>query len=221
MARQTNEITKQSTSKYTIISVSNYDIYQSSENDEQQTNNIQTTNKQQTNNKQITNNQQTNNKQITTNKNVKKNKNDKNVEEEKNIPEVKTSGDKKPSYIQILYNVFTEEYRRVRGYDFDTDTIKKEESAIGKLAQGFKQRNPDKTTDEAIAFFTDYFKKCLRIEHEFLKRTMSPSLILNQKNQINTIIKEGNYATTKPAANGRNDRLTIQQLEASYELAIS
>ena len=45
------EITKESTNKYTIITICNYDTYQSLETNEQQTNNKQTTNEQQTNNK--------------------------------------------------------------------------------------------------------------------------------------------------------------------------
>lgn len=57
---KTGEINKQTTNKYTIITVCNYDDYQL----EQQTTNKRT-------NKQLTNNQQTTNKQLTTNKNNK------------------------------------------------------------------------------------------------------------------------------------------------------
>ena len=48
------QITRKSTNKYTIITICNYDSYQSIEDAEQQTNNNQITNEQQTNNKQIT-----------------------------------------------------------------------------------------------------------------------------------------------------------------------
>lgn len=144
-------------------------------------------------------------KPLPSKKNKNKNKNNNN-NKEKNTPEIKISGDKKPNYIQTLYNIFTELYLNSRGYDFETDTIKKEESAIGKLAQGYKQRNPGKTTEDAIVFFTDFFKKCLQIEHEFLKRSMSPSLILNQKTQINTIIKEGDYANTTNIGNNQTNQ---------------
>lgn len=62
--KSTHEITSQSTTEYTIITITNYNAYQE--------NNTR-------NNKQITNEQQTNNKQITTNKNEKNEKNEKNI----------------------------------------------------------------------------------------------------------------------------------------------
>lgn len=61
--KSTNEITIKTTSKYSIISIKNWDKYQQ---DNQQ------------NNQQITNKQPTNNQQITTNNNEKNDKNDKN-----------------------------------------------------------------------------------------------------------------------------------------------
>lgn len=67
----TGEVTYRSTSKYTVISIPNYDSHQ--------TNNT-------TPNKPLTNNQQATNNQLTTNKNDKNNKNIKEVEiKEKNI----------------------------------------------------------------------------------------------------------------------------------------
>ena len=54
----TQEVTSKSTNKYTLVTITNYERYQVSEDDEQQT---KQHNLQQTNNKQITNKQQTNN----------------------------------------------------------------------------------------------------------------------------------------------------------------
>lgn len=62
---ETGEITSKATSKYTIISVCNYDIYQQSEDEERQTNDKQKTSKRQANDKQTTNERQTNDKQTT------------------------------------------------------------------------------------------------------------------------------------------------------------
>lgn len=73
--KSTNEITSKSTSKYSLITIVNYSVYQDGQEENNIQNNIQ-------NNKQITNEQQTNNKQITTNKNIK---NINNGNNEKNI----------------------------------------------------------------------------------------------------------------------------------------
>jgi len=80
---KTGEINKQTTNKYTIITVNNYDSYQY----EQQTKIIKT-------NKQLTNNQQTTNKQLTTDKNEKNNKNENN-EKNKDIVEASSTEIKK------------------------------------------------------------------------------------------------------------------------------
>lgn len=63
----TNEVTSKGTNRNTVFTVTNYDLYQTKEQAEQQTNN-----------KQITNKQQTINKPLTTNKE------DKEIEEDKN-----------------------------------------------------------------------------------------------------------------------------------------
>lgn len=52
--KASNQITTQTTNKYTIITISKYDAYQETETTEQQTNGKQTTRKQQTNNTQAT-----------------------------------------------------------------------------------------------------------------------------------------------------------------------
>lgn len=71
--KSTNEITIKTTSKYSIISIKNWDKYQQ---DNQQ------------DNQQITNKQPTNNQQITTNNNEKNDKNDKNVKNIFIVPKV-------------------------------------------------------------------------------------------------------------------------------------
>ncbi len=65
--KSTNEITIKSTKKYSLITIVNYDLYQ--------TNDLEVTNKS-TNN--LTNSQPTTNQQLTTNKNEKNDKNEKN-----------------------------------------------------------------------------------------------------------------------------------------------
>ncbi|WP_099369561.1 hypothetical protein [Sphingobacterium sp. 1.A.5] len=75
--KSTNDITIESTNKNSIITIVNYDFYQSIDDSQQA--------EQQTDNNQSTNKQQTNNKRITTNKNIKKVKNIKNDKNEEEV----------------------------------------------------------------------------------------------------------------------------------------
>lgn len=72
--KATNEITIETTSNYSIITVNNYDYYNSNNKQD----NEQITNEEQTSNEDVTIEQQSNNNQVTTNKNNKKEKNNKN-----------------------------------------------------------------------------------------------------------------------------------------------
>lgn len=69
--KSTNEITIKTTNKNTLITIENFNNYQTEIEENNKQNNTQINNL-------VTNNQQTNNKQITTNKNEKNVKNDKN-----------------------------------------------------------------------------------------------------------------------------------------------
>lgn len=94
--KSTNEITSQTTSQYSIITINNWVDYQE---DNKQIN------------KQITNNQQTNNKQITTIRECKNDKNDKNVL----VYSFSEKKQKKDPYINSLNFYFCEEYQKVFG----------------------------------------------------------------------------------------------------------
>ncbi len=71
---ESEEINQQSTSKFSLITVCNYDDYQSLIEDDQPATN-----------QQVTSNQPATNQQLTTNKNVKNIKNEKNIEIFKNV----------------------------------------------------------------------------------------------------------------------------------------
>lgn len=90
----TNEVTSKGTNRNTVFTVTNYDLYQSKEQAEQQTDNKQITNEQQTDNEQITNKEQTINKPLTTNEEYKEDKNIKNEEEKE-----ESKNEKKDTYL--------------------------------------------------------------------------------------------------------------------------
>ena len=98
--KSTCEITQQTTSRFTVISIKNWVEYQED--------NTQS-------NKRITNNQQTNNKQITTTKN---DKNDKNEKNDSNILENKVISytektQKLDPYQNPIIRIFKDEYSKV------------------------------------------------------------------------------------------------------------
>lgn len=127
---RTGEITRKSTNKFTIISVCNFDNYQSDEELDQQTNN-----------KQITNNQQTNNKQITTLGEWKECKNGNNGE---NIPSKK----------EEQQDIFLKNKTRENGFslaDLSTEDRAAEERAFYKVFFFANALHPGKQVRQFIA----------------------------------------------------------------------
>lgn len=92
--KSTNEITIETTSKYTLITIEKYAFYQSISDDSNTEDNKEI-------NKQLTNEQQTTNKQLTTNKNEKNIKNDKN--DKKNI----SKKERKETFDKLIENYTT------------------------------------------------------------------------------------------------------------------
>ena len=84
--KSTGEITITRYSKFQVISIKNYDFYQSNYKN-QQSNNNQSTINQQSNNNQITINQQSNNNQITIKQECKESKEEKECKESKELEE--------------------------------------------------------------------------------------------------------------------------------------
>ncbi|MGJ1516497.1 hypothetical protein ACR79N_16020 [Sphingobacterium siyangense] len=115
--KSTNEITIETSSKGTVITIVNYDFYQITDDDQQA--------QQQTINKPSTSDQQTNNKRSTTNKNVKKDKKEINkenslsnsVEETSTSPPKKTIDDRKSEFKSWI-DPFREKYSREMLNDF-------------------------------------------------------------------------------------------------------
>lgn len=118
--KSTNEITIKTTSKYSIISIKNWDKYQQ---DNQQ------------DNQQITNKQPTNNQQITTNNNDKNDKNDKN---EKNIFVIPKIEEIENYCSELNYNIDAEaffDFYQSKGWMVGKNKMKDWKAAIRNWAR--------------------------------------------------------------------------------------
>lgn len=162
--KSTEELTIKTTNRYSIITVCKYEDYQLKESD---------TDQPEASNRPATDQQTTTNK---------KDKNDKKEKKEKN--------DKKYKYVDEILNEFIEAYS-VTGNDYEILNKGKERAAIGKLLKLYKDKWPDKTSDETKIGLRVYFDAVVQISDNWLSQNMSPSIIISKFNEINKILKDG------------------------------
>lgn len=110
----------------------------------------------------------------------------------------------KPDFILDLLEIFSEEYEKNRGFQFELISKGKERKAIGKLLSTYKEKNKSspKTSEQTKEDFRNYFKACLSIPDTWLRENMSPSLIVNKFNEIKTILKKKQNGNTSNSKNG-------------------
>ncbi|MDE5671446.1 MAG: conserved phage C-terminal domain-containing protein [Eubacterium sp.] len=150
---KTGEINKQTTNKYTLVTICNYAKYQDIDNDEIFV-------YQQSNNNQITNNQQSGNNQITTNNN---DNNDNNVNNDK----------------QNIYSSVVAYLNEKTGSNYKANTPKTRSLIDARCNEGFVLKDFQKVIDNKIADWkvTEY-EKYLRPETLFSNKFEG---YLNQK----------------------------------------
>lgn len=124
--KSTNELTYQSTSRYSIISINNWSLFQQD-------------NKQ--DNKQITNNQQTNNKQITTTNNEKNEKNEKKLFIRPSLQEVEQYCTDRNNNINAQYFM---SYYDAKGWMIGKNKVKDWKACIRTWELRNKKENKDK-----------------------------------------------------------------------------
>lgn len=129
--KSTHELTIKSTNKHSIITVCNYDSYQSEKSEANTQTNTQT-------NKQLTNNQQATNNQLTTDKNEKK---EKNVNNEKNRHQAEKKDD--DDFLSLI----------------NIEKLKKEYPGIDVLKE--LQNVEKKISGQPIAVPENYARQCL------------------------------------------------------------
>ena len=124
--KSTNELTYQSTSRYSIISINNWSLFQ-------QDNKLD--------NKQITNNQQTNNKQITTTNNEKNEKNEKKLFIRPSLQEVEQYCIERNNNINAQYFLA---YYDAKGWMIGKNKVKDWKACIRTWELRNKKENTDK-----------------------------------------------------------------------------
>lgn len=164
----TKEIDRQTTNKYSIITIINYESYQGG---------INGSDKQ--NDKQLTSNRQATDKQPTTNNNKENNKNEKN----KIVSAKKAEMD----FIDSIIQLFVEAHG-----DYIIVNNGEERKMAAKILGIYKSKFPNSTSEETLIALKNYFTSCVNISDSWLKTNMSLSIIVSKFNQITKILKNGN-----------------------------
>jgi hypothetical protein len=175
-----NEISIKTTNRFSIITLCNYDSYQSLDNDSDQ----QTTNKRPTNDQQTTNKRPTNDQQTTTNKNDKNDNNDNN--DKKPLQNASHSAGTKNDFIDKIISEFQESHG-----DYEIVARGKERKAAGALLSKYKKKYPGASSDEVLSGLRAFFDRCNTIDDNWKRDNMSLSLIVSQFNSIIQILKNG------------------------------
>ena len=96
----------------------------------------------------------------------------------------------KNDYIDQILKIWCDVYLSERGHEYELLNIGKERQAIGKLATLYKKHHPDASTEEAEIGLRKYFKAVLNIGNDWLRKNMSPSLLVSKFNEINNEYKK-------------------------------
>ena len=207
-----NRIKKKDTELGTLFTIINYNYYQ--QFTKPKTNNAeQRANKSRTESEQIPNRERTNPEQEEESKESKESK------EINNIPKNEFSGDSgqnnlnknSKDYLSELENAFKEEYRKSRGFEYDTATVGKDKKALGTLAKKYKDKYPEQDTKQALQGLQSFFAKCMNIEDKFIRENMSPMFIVSQMHKINSILNSKGGAN-----NGTTIKLMSEEEQRDY-----
>ena len=167
----TKEIDRQTTNKYSIITIINYECYQGE---------INGSDKQ--NDKQLTSKRQTTDKQTTTNNNKENNKNENN-DKNKELSAKKAEMD----FIDKIIQLFIEAHG-----DYIIVNNGEERKMAAKVLSIYKNRYPGATSEETLEALKQFFLNCVNISDPWLKTNMSLPIIVSKFNQITKILKNGN-----------------------------
>ena len=169
--KKTGEINIQTTNQYSIITILNYESYQSDQ---------QTTNKR--SNKRLTNDQQTtNNKQE--------------YKEGEEVKNIRSNPSKSGDFIDEIIEMFVMAHG-----SYEIINRGQERQAAGKLLNKYKEKHPAATSEEVLVGLRKYFDSCLNINDDWLRMNMSLPIIISKFNQINKILKNGGIKKSRGAS---------------------
>ena len=125
-----------------------------------------------------------------------------------NTPKVKESkvnkskGIIKPDFIRLLLSEFQEAYK-LTGGEYEILNEGKERTAIAKLLKVYKGKYPESTSEETLAGLRAYFDTVVLIPDDWIRKNMSPTIIISKFNEINNIINGNKRQNSKGGATGR------------------
>ena len=214
-------IMKKSTNKNTIITICNYDKYQSPEEVERQTNDKQTTNKRQTNDKQ-----KEKEKKISPTPPIKENKkSEQEIKKERNISSSSEEAPKK-KYSDVekklhgeLKTIFCEEWTKTHGDEFYwsaaamTSTIK-----IANQIKFYMPTEQKNDSEQLKLNFRIFVQKILTSSDNWLRANATPQIIASKFNEIYTSLKNGNASinTNRPDNRPSMVERTLSKYAAMY-----
>ena len=164
-------IAMQPNTHYTLVSVCNFETYQSVEEVDQQATR-QPTNRQPTAIRLPSN----------TNKNEENDNNEKN-EKRETLPLPKIN------FIDELCDLFSIEYLRSKGIEYIIQD--KDKKAMGMLLAGYKKKNPESNSDKCKQDFNNLFRGTCSISDEKFLSQITISLLNSQINQYLNYLRNG------------------------------
>jgi hypothetical protein len=181
-------ITVQSNNQYSIITLCNWEQYNSIDEEE-------ITTKEQPSNSGVTTVEQPSNNSVTQTIKINNDKKDNNVKN----PE---SG-KPMDFIDRIISEFVCAHG-----DYEVMNRGKERQAAGKILKLYKSKYPNADSEEVLSGLRNYFNQCVDIPDPWLHDRMSLSIIESKFNEINKILKNGKSTNIK----GGTDRAFFETI---------
>jgi len=223
-------ITIESTNQYSIITICNWEEYQSRDGNEVTTIEQQSINEKTTNELPSNSEIGSNNQLYNTNKKNQKDKKEKNHKSEIRISQnnnkivkvldtqfklqfspwergtlkVKKNVCKEEDYLSKIVSQFCESFQTLRQSPYVIMNPGRERMSVAKIVRVYKEQYPDTNPEDTLNGLRRYFNQCININDPWLYDNMSLQLIESKFNQINTILSHGNkWKTNSKGATGQ------------------